>query len=70
MASGGKRDGSGRKSVHPTEKRVQMCITIAPETRDRLLTLRKKGQPIGRLIDRWTEDFCNKEKNTTFVADE
>lgn len=62
MNRGGKREGSGRKAIHPAEKRVQMSISVAPETKEKLSALRKNGVVIGKLIDRWTEDFCDSAK--------
>ena len=62
MASGGKREGSGRKAIHPSEKRVQMSVSVSPETKERLASLRQEGNVIGKLIDQWTEDFCNLAK--------
>lgn len=55
MTSGGSRPGSGRKkgvSIIPAEnKRVQISVSISPETKDRLSQLRDRGVKIGKLID-------------------
>lgn len=49
---GGARPGAGRKPADPEDKRVQMVITISPETRDRLKSIsRARHIRIGRLID-------------------
>lgn len=49
---GGARPGSGRKSVSPEEKKVQMVITVEPDTKDRLKRLAEVRQTTpGRLID-------------------
>lgn len=51
---GGARPGSGRKPADPKDKRVQMVITIEPETRDKLKAkAREKHVRVGRLIDDW-----------------
>lgn len=52
MPSGGRREGSGRKAVTDGTKRVQMMITISPDTRDRLKAIAKdRGESVGRFID-------------------
>lgn len=54
---GGARPGSGRKSVDPKYKRVQMVITIDQETRDKLKAMAKEQHVrVGRLIDKWVND--------------
>lgn len=51
---GGSRPGSGRKPADPKEKRVQMVVTIDPETRDKLKARAKEQHiRVGRLIDEW-----------------
>lgn len=58
MPSGGKRAGSGRKPAEPGSKRVQMMITIAPETREKLTEAAKRcGVSVGRIIDEMAETF-------------
>ena len=47
---GGAREGAGRKPVE--DKRVQMIITIAAETRDKLKAISKaRKMKVGRIID-------------------
>ncbi|MCF0229690.1 MAG: hypothetical protein HUJ76_08390 [Parasporobacterium sp.] len=58
MGSGGARPDSGRKAIPEEEKRVQLCITIAPVTRERLHTIRDRGHKIGPLIDELVEQYC------------
>ena len=49
---GGARPGAGRKPADQEDKRVQMVITISPETRDRLKSIcSARHIRIGRLID-------------------
>ena len=55
---GGARPGSGRKSVAPTEKRIQMTITILRETKEKILKVAKfKGIKPGKLIDQIFDNF-------------
>lgn len=51
MTSGGKRIGSGRHAVAEEEKRVQISISVSPETKRLISELRKKGVKVGPLID-------------------
>lgn len=52
MASGGKREGAGRPTLSdPRDKRVQITVTIDPNTRVKINTLKKDGIKIGKLID-------------------
>ena len=44
MASGGKREGAGRKFLDdPRDKRVQITVTIDPNTKVKINTLKKDG---------------------------
>lgn len=51
MTSGGKRLGSGRKPFPPEEKRVRLCLTVAPETKRAIEQLKADGVKVGVLID-------------------
>lgn len=57
MSRGGSRPGAGRKAA--PEKRVQITVTVAPETKATLAKMRAAGQYIGRIIDdiarKWTD---------------
>ena len=60
---GGKRVGCGRKSIIPSEKRVQATISVAPETRDKIRYLaKKKNIRIGRIIDQVVDKIYNSDK--------
>lgn len=49
---GGARAGAGRKPADPSRKRVQMVITVKPETRDFIKDFcRERRIRPGRLID-------------------
>lgn len=52
MASGGKRPGAGRPTLdNPKDKRVQITVTIDPNTQVKIRTLKKDGIKIGKLVD-------------------
>lgn len=55
MASGGKREGAGRKSIDPKEKRVQASISVSQKTKEGMRKLREKGVSIGHEVDRLVE---------------
>jgi len=48
MASGGKREGAGRKPASLEEKRVTMSVVVSRETAE---ALKSAGMSPGRLID-------------------
>lgn len=48
---GGSRPGAGRKALPKDEVRVITTITIDPDTKRKLDTLRKSGFALGREVD-------------------
>lgn len=54
MASGGKREGAGRKA--PEGRRVTMSVRVLPETREKLERLSGERQ-IGKYIDHLVESL-------------
>lgn len=55
---GGAREGAGRKPVE--NKRVQMIITVAPETKARLEAAAEKNRDrVGRLVDALVDGYLN-----------
>ena len=61
MASGGKREGAGRKSLDdPRDKRVQITVTIDPNTKVKINTLKKDGIKIGKLVDEAVNDVARR----------
>ena len=52
MASGGKRQGAGRKPIDPKEKKVQVSISVSPDTKDTIRELREKGYDVNKYIER------------------
>lgn len=55
MASGGRREGAGRKASH--SKRVTVTVRVLPETRERIAELKKDGVLIGKLVDDAVAEF-------------
>lgn len=51
MPSGGKRQGSGRPQVKEEKKRVQISISVSPETLKRINELRGEKIKVGQLVD-------------------
>ena len=52
MASGGKREGAGRKALPTEEKKVQMVITLASASREKIKELAKLHNTTpGKLIE-------------------
>ena len=67
MASGGKRQGAGRKPIDPKEKKVQVSISVTPDCRDSIRELREKGYDVNKCIERyitslWFQNFENEYK--------
>lgn len=62
---GGKREGAGRKSLTPGEKRVQFSVSVRPETRDKAADLRAAGIKLGLYIDQLVDDL-HKEMMSSF----
>lgn len=60
MASGGKREGAGRPTIAPKEKRVQISISVDPNTKVKISTMRKDGVKIGKLVDMAVNDACRR----------
>ena len=52
MASGGKRPGAGRPSLEdPRDKKVQITVTIQPNTKIMINALKEHGIKIGKIVD-------------------
>jgi hypothetical protein len=67
IASGGKRQGAGRKPIDPKEKKVQVSISVSPDTKDTIRELREKGYDVNKYIERcivglYMRDFENTYK--------
>ena len=67
MASGGKRQGAGRKPIDPKEKKVQVSISVSPDTKDTIRELREKGYDVNKYVENcilglYMRDFENTYK--------
>lgn len=52
MARGGKREGAGRPFLDdPRDKKVQITVTIHPNTKTKINALKKDGIKIGKIVD-------------------
>ena len=52
MASGGVRPGAGRPTLaNPTDKKVQITVTIHPNTKIKIDALKEHGIKIGKIVD-------------------
>ena len=51
MASGGRREGAGRKAVSPDNKRATVTVRVLPSTKKKMSVLKAEGVKIGPLID-------------------
>lgn len=52
MASGGKRPGAGRPTLDdPRDKKIQISITIHPNTKIKINALKEHGIKIGKIVD-------------------
>ena len=58
MSSGGKRAGAGRKEVSQEKKRVQISISVAPVTKQRITDLRQQGIRVGEVVDELIREYC------------
>ena len=58
LTHGGAREGAGRPSICPKDKRVQMSISVAPATK-KWLQQQSKEQRLapGKLIELYIENF-------------
>jgi len=55
---GGARKGAGRKPQPDSEKRVAVTLSVAPETRILMNTLKRKKINISRVFDESIKTYC------------
>ena len=48
---GGSRPGSGRKPAVQEKKRIQISISVSPETKGRIDEMRKREVKVGQVVD-------------------
>lgn len=52
MARGGKREGAGRPFLeNPKDKKIQISVTIHPNTKIKINALKEHGIKIGKIVD-------------------
>ena len=57
MARGGKREGAGRPFLDdPRDKKVQVSVTIQPNTKIKINALKEHGIKIGKIVDEAVND--------------
>lgn len=61
MTRGGKRPGAGRPFLeNPRKKRVQMCISVDPNTKIMAEAMRDDGIKIGKIVDQAVMGVCER----------
>ena len=61
MASGGKRPGAGRPTLeNPKDKKVQVSVTIHPNTKTKINALKKDGIKIGKIFAEAVDEVTRK----------
>ena len=58
---GGARPGSGRKSASQEEKRVQISISVSPETKTMIQELRMRKVKVGQVMDELIRQYFEDE---------
>lgn len=61
MSRGGKRADSGRKKLSEERKRVQVSLSVSPETKRRITELRERKVKVGEVIDELVRQYCEEE---------
>lgn len=59
---GGARPGSGRKSMLQEKKRVQVSISVSPETARMLTELRRRKVKVGLVMDELIRQYFEDEE--------
>lgn len=61
MARGGKREGAGRPFLDdPRDKKVQVSVTIHPNTKTKINALKKDGIKIGKIFEDAVDEVTRK----------
>ena len=61
MARGGKREGAGRPNLeNPKDKKVQISVTIHPNTKTKINALKKDGIKIGKIFEEAVDEVTRK----------
>lgn len=59
---GGARPGSGRKPAVQDKKRIQISITVSPETKRMIDEMRKKKLKVGQVVDELIRQYFEDEE--------
>ena len=61
MASGGKRPGAGRPTLeNPKDKKIQITVTIHPNTKIKINALQEDGSKIGKIVDEAVDEVTRR----------
>ena len=64
MASGGKRPGAGRPTLeNPKDKKIQISVTIHPNTKIKINALKEHGIKIGKIVDEAVDEVTRRLVN-------
>lgn len=59
---GGSRPGSGRKPAVQNRKRIQISISVSPETKGMIDEMRKKKVKVGQVVDELIRQYFEDEE--------
>ena len=59
---GGSRPGSGRKPAVQDSKRIQISISVSPETKRMIDEMRKKKVKVGKVVDELIRQYFEDEE--------
>lgn len=59
---GGARPGSGRKPAFQDSKRIQISISVSPETKRMIDEMRKRKVKVGQVVDELIRQYFEDEE--------
>ena len=59
---GGSRPGSGRKPAVQEKKRIQISISVSPETKGMVDEMRKRNVKVGQVVDELIRQYFEDEE--------
>ena len=59
---GGSRPGSGRKPAVQEKKRIQISISVSPETKTMIQELRRRKVKVGQVVDELIRQYFEDEE--------
>ena len=59
---GGSRPGSGRKPAVQDSKRIQISISVSPETKGMIDEMRKRRVKVGQVVDELIRQYFEDEE--------